>query len=1121
MFAVNPPHSLKLDVFQAWRQLEYLGYQRGQNVYLRFFYPSTDPRKENDKGRKLDQLDRKDVEALQRTGYGVYAVVNGASGGHKDEDIKQCSAIFCEWDNRSVEDQLLHWETVGFLEPTFTVYSGDKSAHPYWVFDAPISDVEQWRELQCLLIDVMQADPSNKNPSRVFRLAGGWHVKPGRDPIRTEIVQDSGKKYSAQQLLEKLQEIRQRQLPLTKQPQIPDLEPKQENRRTSPGNRRCDSIQVPVPESVPLEMCLSKNSQQLLQAGATTGSRNASGAKLARDLIGTASYLQSIGQQFNGDPWQLFLEYCHRCPSGNGWSEGEWKNIWKSAEGDRPTPSCKADGVETCVRAWYWNNHVKPSLSKRDGTSDPTPISQGKRGGSGTGGGTPPASGTSLRDRLLEILSRNPSTSERKAAFIELDEVKGRQLQLREIEQLADALESEVDLAEGRADRAAELQSLLKIGDRRLTLTRYLHPHLAQPLEQLGEWMGVKVEALLTVLIATSASLLNPETRVIVKECIDFIEPMVFYTGIVSESGNRKSPIFKAITKPLRKLQEEEDTRHKLAQERYKADLQQWKQNKSDNKGEQPEPPPPPREYFVDNITSEALDRIKAQQPGHGILIRKDELSGLFGSYGAYKGGRGSDKEGILSGWNGDGVKQNRAGGSRLSLSHDASSIAGAIQPGKLCGIMGDLEDEQGEWGRFLWCLLDLIAHQLPDDDTKFEVGELLEGIYRKLDKLPPVQYRFTPDAQRAYQNWHWELEQRKLAEPRQGMRAAIAKMEGYTARLAGILHILWAIAAGEAPDPYIPIERVKAAKKLAEFYLGQVQLIHSYARANQGELTPSLKAILEKAKQLGELSTRKAPSAIRSLRNFKAGKILEFFKELEAMGHGKVDKKTFIPKTLVSTVSNVSTFAKDQVQQGVDNASAVSATPSATSPEPSATLVDSADKFADANADTLAMAETLDTRTLPLLLNENADVMLTNADANADTQKGLETITITSLQPLEDKNADVADAFSDQNSTQNKKSLSKGDRVVQVPEVPVAPVVADMPLAAPAVALVLDVLEPPIAVEVPLEVGDRVVWDNCPGHCSWMNPFTITATDGDMARLDFYSELVPLSELTRCLSQP
>jgi hypothetical protein len=64
--------------------------------------------------------------------------------------------------------------------------------------------LEQWRTLQQLLIKVMKADPANKNPSRVFRLAGGWHVKPGREPKRTQIVQESGQKYSYQELKDKL-----------------------------------------------------------------------------------------------------------------------------------------------------------------------------------------------------------------------------------------------------------------------------------------------------------------------------------------------------------------------------------------------------------------------------------------------------------------------------------------------------------------------------------------------------------------------------------------------------------------------------------------------------------------------------------------------------------------------------------------------------------------------------------------------------------------------------------------------------------------------------------------------------------------------------------------------------
>ncbi|PSB27929.1 AAA family ATPase, partial [Chlorogloea sp. CCALA 695] len=363
----HSPQPLKIDQNQARQHLEYLGYE-SNNVYLRFFYHSNDPRKNNDKGRKCDRLDWEQIERYQTDGRGVYVVVNGALGGHEDKDITSGAAIFCEWDDRPIEDQLLHWETVGFLEPTFTIYSGDKSAQPYWVLDKPLEDLEQWRTLQQLLIKVMKADPANKNPSRVFRLAGGWHVKPGREPKRTQIVQESGQKYSYQELKDKLTALA---VPESESamPLLENCKPRTPESRFLASTTRYEDISLPVPQAVPIEVCLAKESRNLLQSGQANGSRNQSGAALARDLIGTANYLRSIGQDFDGDEWQLFTDYCHRCPPGGGWNESEWLMVWKSAQSDNPSPSCRAEGVETCVKAWYWNNHVKQTRTGCDSAS--------------------------------------------------------------------------------------------------------------------------------------------------------------------------------------------------------------------------------------------------------------------------------------------------------------------------------------------------------------------------------------------------------------------------------------------------------------------------------------------------------------------------------------------------------------------------------------------------------------------------------------------------------------------------------------------------------------------------------------------------------------------------------
>lgn len=54
----------------------------------------------------------------------------------------------------------------------------------------------------------------------------------------------------------------------------------------------------------------------------------------------------------------------------------------------------------------------------------------------------------------------------------------------------------------------------------------------------------------------------------------------------------------------------------------------------------------------------------------------------------------------------------------------------------------------------------------------------------------------------------------------------------------------------------------------------------------------------------------------------------------------------------------------------------------------------------------------------------------------------------------------------------------------------------------------------PAVPLATPFKVGSRVQWDNCPAHCAWANPFTITAIECDAAWLDLYSAPVPLSHL-------
>ena len=189
-----PP--LSLDLAQTKQFTSILKKQKGQ-LRLRAFYPSGHPFKSSDSGRK-GEPSKATVESWQSEGRGVYAVIN--DGGDTDSEITQCRAVFCEWDDRPKEWQVDAWKDLNLPEPTLQVDTGGKSIHNYWVFADPIS-VDDWKSLQTRLLDHADADRSLKNPSRVMRLPGTFHIDADGNPGGlTTIIHTSDNYYTVRDL---------------------------------------------------------------------------------------------------------------------------------------------------------------------------------------------------------------------------------------------------------------------------------------------------------------------------------------------------------------------------------------------------------------------------------------------------------------------------------------------------------------------------------------------------------------------------------------------------------------------------------------------------------------------------------------------------------------------------------------------------------------------------------------------------------------------------------------------------------------------------------------------------------------------------------------------------------
>jgi CRISPR-associated protein Cmr3 len=258
-------------------------------------------------------------------------------------------------------------------------------------------------------------------------------------------------------------------------------------------------------------------------------------------------------------------------------------------------------------------------------------------------------------------------------------------------------------------------------------------------------------------------------------------------------------------------------------------------------------------------------------------------------------------------------------------LARDSLSITGGIQPDKLRALFGDFTDAQGEWARFLWYQMPMRPYKIPRHDAAYSLGDLLESIYRKLDSLPELEFYFSKEGQKFYDDWYDKRYEQTRNETRPGLKAAMAKMPGQAARLIGVLHVLNGVSS-QPPEVQeeISLTTVRAGCHLAQFYLGQVTLLQGEGDALDGELTPVLKSLLEKVNELGKLTATQAKKAVWGLRKIAPDKIRRYFDELAAMDLAKV-QGTGSRLTLISKVITVDEMSVNPQQhhqnQNPDNA--------------------------------------------------------------------------------------------------------------------------------------------------------------------------------------------------------
>jgi hypothetical protein len=694
---------------------------------------------------------------------------------------------------------------------------------------------------------------------------------------------------------------------------------------------------VPIPGSIPLELLGCETATQILHGNCPTGDRSEALATATQEWYGWQNWASDNGIPISGNATTLV----HHAGSLLGLECDRINRILKTIDPTACQPAALyRGGEESCWKKVYHLSkatfeakcppHIKSVITTEwgHGSGNGGGSGGGRRGGGGKERGdggddsngddntseaflhqvasarkpfasTLPLDMKAIHSQIEDILIQDLPPSELQTAKIRI-RTNNPGLSEREISRLFETIEQELELKETRSDRRSEVDNLLKLGDQSLNLSDFLPDDLAQPLKELSAGLNIRPEVCLTFLLVAASSLHKTTTELVIHKGQSFSVPPTIFAGLVSESGQKKSPLLKAIiNKPLSILQRAKREAYSQALLKYEKEIAEWdKCSMTERSSKFPDGKPklPSQQlYYFTNATGEGILYQFQAHPDKALLALFDELAGLFASQNKYSGGRGSDRQDILSAFDGTGATVLRASGAKADIDGLLLSICGTIQPEVLKQLMRDARDPDGQWARFLFVNQPLAAATLKDDDgSGIDLCDRLLDYYRTIDQLPAMEYRLSREAFSRYQPVYNQLERLRVSHPNPGMRAVYSKMEGYIGRLALNLHVLHELSAGKTiPSNEIGLSTIERAIALSKFYIGQVELIHANLVQDLSDIAPHLVRVVELSKRMDALSgdswikAKIVQSGYDSRHRPRPDEIRSWFRELEALGIG------------------------------------------------------------------------------------------------------------------------------------------------------------------------------------------------------------------------------------------
>lgn len=468
-----------------------------------------------------------------------------------------------------------------------------------------------------------------------------------------------------------------------------------------------------------------------------------------------------------------------------------------------------------------------------------------------------------------------------------------------EIRQVYTAIKLQEDREEFIASTKKEVDDIIRLSRRIIDIQDFVPKVLADEIISFSNCLKVRPESCLTALLPAFSTLLKIGTVIEIRPAQGFVEIPYLFAMLVAESGSMKTPIFNVFAKkPLDSIQQSVESNYAAAKALHEEELSEYDSMDDETRSlnfpnGKPQMVDRPKFIHVANKTPEGINAQFSRYPEQAIIYLVDELSGLFGSMDKYTKGQGSERQEMMSMYNGIGSPTVRAKEGLISNPAKVGlSIFGTIQPDVLENFWGEVTDPDGQWSRFLYCYQPKSLKTLPIEQggADSRLPDLLEIIFKAAYALPAVNYQLDAYGYSVYRAFYEHIAEKGYEEVHPALAKAYSKALGQAGRLILNLHVLNSVIdnPNSQPSQIIPVEIIRKGINLMDYYLEQRELLTKRFSSFE-TISPNWVSVLELSKKLGWISARDVKRNTWRLKDTDTTEIRKWFQDMASEGYGEI----------------------------------------------------------------------------------------------------------------------------------------------------------------------------------------------------------------------------------------